>query len=223
MTILAIDTAANFCAACLYDPHSQKVLAQKSEDLGRGHAERLLYLIDACFTHAKLSPHDVTRVAVSVGPGSFTGIRVGVAAARGLALAVKVPVVGVTTFSVIAEEYLAEAPIGDFAVLLKGGRGQIFAQQFSKAGDEDQTPFIITDAGDSKMCEPLENLHSFIGNAADDFDEARAVTGFDRATGNIQTYAKLGATSTLPPKPLYLRSADAKINANFALPHAAVT
>lgn len=223
MTILAIDTAANFCAVCLYDTHSQNVLAQNNEDLGRGHAERLLCLIDACFIQAQLSPQDLTRVAVSVGPGSFTGIRVGVAAARGLALAVKVPVVGVTTFSAIADEYLAEAPIGDFAVLLKGGRGQIFAQKFSKEGDKDQDPFIITDKGDSKMREPLENLHSFIGNAADDFDEARAAAGFDRATGNIQTYAKLGATSTLPPRPLYLRSADAKINANFALPHAAVT
>jgi tRNA threonylcarbamoyl adenosine modification protein YeaZ len=223
MTILAIDTAANFCAACLYDPHSQNVLAQKSEDLGRGHAERLLCLVDACFTHAQLSPQDLTRVAVSVGPGSFTGIRVGVAAARGLALAVKVPVVGVTTFNAIAREYISETPVDDFAVLLKGGRGQVFAQKFSKEGDEDQDPFIITDAGDSKMREPLENLHRFIGNAADDFDEARAVAGFDRATGSIQTYAKLGATSTLPPKPLYLRSADAKINANFALPHAVVT
>ncbi|WP_026479182.1 tRNA (adenosine(37)-N6)-threonylcarbamoyltransferase complex dimerization subunit type 1 TsaB [Ahrensia sp. 13_GOM-1096m] len=223
MTILAIDTSAHICAACLYDPQSQKILAQKSEDLGRGHAERLLSLIDECFTQAGLTPSDLTKIAVSVGPGSFTGIRVGVAAARGLALAIDVPVVGVSTFKSIAYDYVEGGASGDFAVLIKGGRSQIFAQKFVASGAEDEAPFIIADASDLEECAPLEHLQNLIGNAAAEFDAGRAVAGFDAATGSIQAYARLGAKSNLPPKPIYLRSADAKINANFALPHAAVS
>lgn len=221
MTILAIDTAANFCAACLYDPLQHKVMAQISEDLGRGHAERLLAIVDACFEQAEIAPTDISKVAVSVGPGSFTGIRVGVAAARGLAVALDVTAVGVTTFKAIAHAYAHAS--NDFAVLVKGGRGQVFAQEFNAAGDESGPPFIIADSGDSAERASLDHIQSFIGNAAADFDKQRAVSGFDQATGLIEDYAQLGSTSTLPPKPVYLRSADAKINANFALPHASVT
>ena len=97
MIVLAIDTAGVDCSAALYDSAAGKVLSEVTETIGKGHAERLMAVIDEALAVANLPLKSVERVAVVIGPGSFTGIRVGVAAARGLALALGVESVGVTT------------------------------------------------------------------------------------------------------------------------------
>src|SRR5690606_16493325 len=87
MIVLAIDTAGVDCSAALYDGETGRMLAAVTDMIGKGHAERLMSLIDEALAQASLELTDVDRIAVVIGPGSFTGIRVGVAAARGLALA----------------------------------------------------------------------------------------------------------------------------------------
>lgn len=102
MIVLAIDTAGVDCSAAVYDAQNSVVLAEVSETLGKGHAERLMAMIDEALAKAGRDLREVSRIAVTVGPGSFTGIRVGVAAARGLALALGVECVGVSTLAVLA-------------------------------------------------------------------------------------------------------------------------
>ena len=104
MKLLAIDCAANLCAACVYDAAAGKELGRSVRDLGKGHAEHLMAVIDEALKAGGTDYAGLGAVAVSVGPGSFTGLRVGVSAARGLALALKIPAIGVTTLEALAAE-----------------------------------------------------------------------------------------------------------------------
>src|SRR5690606_9789500 len=104
MNILAIDTAASLCAACVYDRDARAESGRAVIDLGKGHAEHIMAIIGEALERAGLGYDAVGAVAVSVGPGSFTGVRVGVAAARGLALALKIPAIGVSTLEALAAE-----------------------------------------------------------------------------------------------------------------------
>jgi len=93
MLVLAIDTALDACSAALIDADDDRVLASESREIGRGHAEHLLPIIDGVMKKAGVKFNDVDRFAVTVGPGSFTGLRVGLSAARGFGLVTKKPVV----------------------------------------------------------------------------------------------------------------------------------
>lgn len=214
MIVLAIDTATNCCAACLYDAESKVLLAGHSDDIGRGHAEHLLGTIDKVLAAADLSFNEIDKIAVSIGPGSFTGIRVGVATARSLGLALDKPTVGVSTLEALAADFASDAP---FAVAIQAGRGQAYVQGFDVGGAVHNKPFIVK--LDNNPSSQVEQVYSnLIGSAAELIDEARAIALLDRATGSIENIASLGATSKTQPSPLYIRSADAKIAEGFALP-----
>ncbi len=220
MLTLAIDTAANFCSACLWDEASDRVLAAEERDIGRGHAEQLMDVIAAVIGKAGRDYADLSRVAVAIGPGSFTGIRVGVATARGLGLALGIPVTGVTTLEAVAADARAETG-GDVTVAVNGGRGQIFIQSFDAAGIPFGEPAAV-EADDAASAVPA-SAEFLAGNAANAVAAAlsRPVeTGIDRATGSVATVARLSAISPHAPVPLYLRGADAKPQTGFALPRA---
>ena len=102
MLILAIDTALDACAAAVLDTETAELRAQESLPIKRGHAESLMPLIARVMQSANLAFTALDRIAVTVGPGSFTGLRVGISAARGLALAAERPAVGLTTLSAYA-------------------------------------------------------------------------------------------------------------------------
>lgn len=223
MLTLAIDTAANFCSACLRDGDADRVLAAEERDIGRGHAEQLVDVVEAVMGASGRDFSAIGRVAVVVGPGSFTGIRVGVAAARGFALALGVPVAGVTTLDAIAADARAGAA-GPLTVAIHGGRGQIFMQSFDAGGKPLAGPQAVG-AGDAAQAVPQASV-LVAGNAAADVAamlDRSVATGIDRATGRIATVARLAATSSREPTPLYLRGADAKPQTGFALPRAGAT
>src|ERR1700753_2363162 len=100
--ILAIDTALDACAACVLDTDTGKMVAQESQPMKRGHAEALMPLIARLIKAAGIGFPALDRIAGTNGPGSFTGLRVGLSAARGIALAADKPVVGVTTLTAYA-------------------------------------------------------------------------------------------------------------------------
>src|SRR5687767_11705385 len=102
MKLLALDTAANLCSVAVLDVESGTILAASSEDIGKGHAERLMTAIEQVAATARISIADIGKIAVSIGPGSFTGVRVGVSTARGFALALKCPAVGISTLQALA-------------------------------------------------------------------------------------------------------------------------
>ncbi len=127
MILLAIDSSASLCAACVYDAASSEELGREVLDLGKGHAEHLMGVIAGALERAGKDYADIGALAVSVGPGSFTGVRVGVSAARGLALALKVPAIGVTTLEALATEGARAFPDRAVLAALDAGRGEIHA------------------------------------------------------------------------------------------------
>ena len=108
MLILAIDTALDACAAAVLDTSANKMLAQESQAMKRGHAEALMPLIARVMKESGIAFDALDRVASTTGPGSFTGLRVGLSAARGIALAAGKPVVGLTTLTAYAAPVVAE-------------------------------------------------------------------------------------------------------------------
>src|SRR6478609_4003883 len=108
MRVLAIDTALAACSAAVLDTEHGGIVASESLPMLRGHAEALLPLLQRVMHQARLSFPDIDRIAVTTGPGSFTGLRVGIAAASGIALGADKPAVGVTTLSAYAAPRVAE-------------------------------------------------------------------------------------------------------------------
>src|SRR5690606_28081274 len=104
MKILAIDTVAELCAACVFDAETVGELGRAVLEVGKGHAEHIMAVVEEALKAASLEYAGLGALAVSVGPGSFTGVRVGVAAARGFALALKIPAIGVTALEALAAE-----------------------------------------------------------------------------------------------------------------------
>ncbi|MDB5581748.1 MAG: tRNA N6-adenosine(37)-N6-threonylcarbamoyltransferase complex dimerization subunit TsaB, partial [Bradyrhizobium sp.] len=108
MLILAIDTALDACAAAVLDTVAGKMIAQESLGMKRGHAEALMPLIARVIEASGVTFTSLDRIAVTTGPGSFTGLRVGLSAARGIALAANRPVVGLTTLTAYAAPLVSE-------------------------------------------------------------------------------------------------------------------
>lgn len=134
MRTLAIDTATAACSVALIDGDS--MIASAHEAVGRGHAERLVPMIASLPQGGRAD-----SILVDCGPGSFTGIRVGLAAARGLGLGWGVPVHGYSSLALIAIRFFLDNPsCTELAVILEGGHGEVFMQCFSSP------PFVAVDA-----------------------------------------------------------------------------
>ncbi len=98
--ILCIDTSGTRCDVALVQETT--VLAQKTVVDRHAHSEKLIGLIDACLSEAGISREKISSVAVTIGPGSFTGLRVGLSAAKGIALSLSIPIIGIPTHDVVA-------------------------------------------------------------------------------------------------------------------------
>lgn len=216
MLILALDTAGVDCAACLYDSSTQTVLAEVTEMIGKGHAERLMALIDQVLEISNKALSDVGRIAVVIGPGSFTGIRVGVAAARGFALSLGVEAVGVTTLETVAAAYHEEVDNKPLAVVFDAKRDEAYFQLFNALGEEVSTPELLN------IDVIRQRLNGFEGDV---IGSGRAVLMSEGASiekdrfpiAVVAKIASLKADGCAKPKPLYLRSPDAKPQTGFAL------
>jgi tRNA threonylcarbamoyladenosine biosynthesis protein TsaB len=223
MVLLAIDTSEAACSVALID--NQVILAQRSEEIGRGHAERLLPLIDAILIDGKTSLSDITRFAVTTGPGTFTGLRIGLSVARGLALPADLPCIGLSGLTVLAAQAFAALGSTDTIVhaVITGRAGQAFHQCF---GGEtlDGLPHPVASAQGLDAAEIAGMIRQepgfVIGSGRGLLAEQRFADVLDikSGMGDIQTIdaGMLGLLSgslnpaLYVPDPLYLRAADAK-------------
>lgn len=143
MIILALDTTLAGCSAAVW--RGAAIVAERLELLDRGHAERLMPLIGVVMAESGVGYGDLDAIAVTVGPGSFTGVRIGLATARGLALATAKPAIGLTTLEVIA--YGAQrARAGAVWVAIGAGRGRVYLQGFAPDGVALAAPAILDEA-----------------------------------------------------------------------------
>jgi tRNA threonylcarbamoyl adenosine modification protein YeaZ len=219
MTLLAIDTSANLCAVCVWE--GDAAVASITQDIGTGHAELLMGMIGDVLAQAGKTYGDLARIGVVIGPGSFTGVRVGVSTARGLALALSIPALGVTTLEGLAHEAHALHPGRPVLAVIDARREQLYSASYdadvrliaepavfdaeataARAGDGET---VLTGSGATALSALLPNSE---------------VSAHD-ATASVETYARLAAAMPLSPdkpKPLYLRGADAKPQASFVLP-----
>jgi len=216
MIILALDTAGVDCAAALYDSGRDTMLGEASDMIGKGHAEHLMGIVDRVLEQAGVALSAVDRIAVTIGPGSFTGIRVGVAAARGFALSLGVPAVGVTTLAVMAEAQRLKTPGRNVLTAMDAKRNEIYLQTFDADGEP------LDEARAVAVEEAQAIAATFEGEIAGSATPLLkpGTTGDHANHFPISIVARLGAAadpSSGKPKPLYLRGPDAKPQAGFAI------
>ncbi len=131
MRLLAIDTALAACSAAVLDTAHGGMVASESLPMVRGHAEALMPLVARVIKASGLAFADLDRIVVTTGPGSFTGLRVGIAAARGFGLATKIPVVGVSTLSAYAAPYLGVDNKNPVLAAIDARPAHVFLQVFA--------------------------------------------------------------------------------------------
>ncbi|MFD3190952.1 tRNA (adenosine(37)-N6)-threonylcarbamoyltransferase complex dimerization subunit type 1 TsaB [Sedimentitalea sp. HM32M-2] len=181
--ILAFDTSAAHCAAALLS--GDRLLADRREDMTRGQAERLIPLLEEILSEGGASWRDLTALGVGIGPGNFTGIRIAVSAARGLALALNIPAVGVSGCQ--ARAWL----------------------------DPDRVPAIPAPRDQVYLCDPgdLRAAPRLLPRSEAASIARHALLTDPSPPGLAEAIARIAAANwrdtTVPPAPLYARAADA--------------
>ena len=217
MLILAIDTALDACAAAVLDTDAGKSIAQESQPMKRGHAEALMPLIARVMKASGIAFASLDRIAVTTGPGSFTGLRVGLSAARGIGLAAGKPVVGLTTLTAYAAPVVGQNAAQPVISAIDARHDHVYFQVVSGDGGSLVKPRVA----------PIEEALAairfgaphLVGNAARilaDRWPAEAPPPFKvdaQPAPDIAWVAWLGAAvspDTAPARPYYLRAPDAK-------------
>jgi tRNA threonylcarbamoyladenosine biosynthesis protein TsaB len=194
--ILAFDTSSAACTAALFD-ETGACFAKADELIGRGHAERLVPMIAELMAGRRAD-----KILVGVGPGSFTGIRVAIAAAHGLAIGWGAEFEGISSLAL-----LAAGADGEVAAAVAGGHGELFVQQFN-AGQP---------TSDVLNLPPAEAAHAIsaalvVGSGAQRLVEARGWGEAREQWPSAVNALKLPlALRSLPPRPVYARAPDARI------------
>ena len=212
MRILAVDTALGGCSVALLE--DEKILVHIFEAMDRGHAERLAPMADEAMKQAGVDFLALDRLAVTTGPGTFTGQRVGLAFMRGLRLALKKPLIGITTLEAIAAAAQDETGQQKAAVIHDARR---------------EEAYLLLRNGDVAVHEPvvlpfrdaIESIRAFgpcavAGTGAQSATEALG-TDFTLSAVRqpdalwVAHLAQRAAVPTEAPGPLYLRAPDAKL------------
>lgn len=203
--ILALDTSTAACTAALLERNGT-IVASRDELIGRGHAERLMPMIEEM-----LEGHVPTRIIVGVGPGSFTGLRVGIAAAHGMAIGWSIPLSGMNSLALLA----ASAPPGEgkVAAAMTGGHGELFVQTFDRKKLNATGPVLnlSAQAAAMKVDAPL-----VVGSGAEALVAARhSGEALPLNPSASRALALPELLRMLECRPIYARAPDAKVPAQL--------
>jgi len=201
MRVLVIDTALDACTAAVFE--EGRALGLRSEVMARGHSERLGGFVRDAVAEAGGGFEALDRIGVTVGPGSFTGLRVGLAFAQGLGAALGLPVVGVSTLAALARS--ADGGQGTTAAVIDARRGQVYLQLFETGHPASEPEAVSLEDAITRLADRSWRI---TGSGA-------TLVGGEVSTVTAPDPAALAAlTSALdpanhPPRPLYLRAPDA--------------
>lgn len=216
MRILAIDTALAAASACVFDGEMSATLAEETVWMARGHDQTIMPLIQRVVDATEGGRAAIERVAVTVGPGSFTGLRVGISAARAIGLALGVPVLGVSTLAAYAAPLVLDWSDGVCAAAIDARNDRVYVTAFANG-----RPIIP-----ARIATPREAIRAMgsgpirlagSGAAALAIEawamglQAEVVN--DAGAPDISYVARLGLAAepaSAPPKPLYLQAPDYK-------------
>ncbi len=210
MKILSLDTAMAACSAAVVDTDRLLPLAAAFQPMERGHAEALAPMVAEVMRASGLQFSEIDRIAVTVGPGTFTGVRIGLSFARGLGLARGIPVIGIDSLSAIAANEANSVPL---LVVSDARNGEVYAAAFDEARQLISGPCITTPVG---AVEGLRRNTLVIGTAKSTVLASSGRIGLTAAAaGDLPVAARFArlAASVSPgdmPAPLYLRAPDAR-------------
>ena len=217
MRVLAIDTALAACSAAVLDMSRGGITASETLTMSRGHAEALMPLVARVMDRAELEFADLDRIAVTTGPGSFTGLRVGISASRGIALAAGKPAIGLSTLAGFAAPLIAEDDDSNVIAAIDARHDHVYIQVFGTGGRTLVSPRIATlrDALRAAVTGPVRVIGTAAGLLAAAWPKGveRPLQVDERGAPDIAWIARLGAAAAEgygPPRPLYLRAPDAQ-------------
>jgi tRNA threonylcarbamoyl adenosine modification protein YeaZ len=202
MRTLAIECATEACSAALFE--GDALVDGRCEILGRGHAERLVPMIAELPGKGRAE-----RIAVSLGPGSFTGVRIGLAAARALGLAWKAEVLGYPTLALVAAMARAQRPGKPVSVCMSGGHGEWFVQNFGPDGEPDSDLLSLPPHPAARMCRHTVIAGSEAQAAAEILDDGRDALDLRPDARQANLLRKREIVSQLSP--IYGRAPDARL------------
>ncbi len=212
MRILAVDTALGACSVAILD--DDKLIAHRLTVMERGHAEALAPMVEATMQDAACDFSSLDRLAVTTGPGTFTGQRVGLAFMRGLRVALDKPLIGVTTLSVMAHQAMAETgrPVG---VALHDARRDEVYLEFVGALQSPPRVLLFADAiaRIAEITQPFVLAGTAAPRAHEHFRDAVLSEVRQPDALWVAKLARDLPAPDAPPKPLYLRPPDAKLPA----------
>ena len=200
MRVLVLDTALGACTAAVFD--DGVALAIRSEMMMRGHAERLAGFARDAVAEAGVGFETLGRIGVTVGPGSFTGLRVGLAFAQGLGAALDRPVLGISTLQALA----ASVPAGSAAAVIDARRGEVYLQCFRNGAPAGAPEALAVEVARARLA---EGGWSLVGSGAGVLFPDRPSPVIDPAPEALATLTASLDPAAHPPRPLYLRAPDA--------------
>jgi tRNA threonylcarbamoyladenosine biosynthesis protein TsaB len=210
--ILAVDTALGACSVAVLD--DDVVRAHRWVVMERGHAEALAPMVEETMKDAGLAFAALDRLAVTTGPGTFTGQRVGLAFMRGLRIALKKPLAGVTTLAAMAHQAMAETGLREAAALHDARRGEVYIEF---AGATPSEPAIRPFDEAIAAIAAHTSLLSLAGTAAPAAHAQLPKTVLSNVRQPdalwVARLARTMQTTDAPPRPLYLRAPDARLPA----------
>ncbi len=219
MNILALETSMGACsAAVLRNGGAAPKLLARYAPMERGHAEAVMPMVEEVMAEARLDFADLGLIAVTTGPGSFTGVRIAIAAARGLALVTTAKLFGTDSLTVMARvAQKSGAPNGPLAVAADARRGMLYFGLYDAAGRKLEGPLLLAPDDAAAMLPP--ELRSAVGSGASLLAAAARLRGLAIEAGlpelqpDAAALAEIACVSgeTTPIlRPLYLRPPDAK-------------
>jgi tRNA threonylcarbamoyladenosine biosynthesis protein TsaB len=219
MKILAADTALGACSVAVIS--GDRVLAHAFTPMERGHAEALAPMVEKAMADAGLSFKALERLAVTIGPGTFTGQRVGLSFMRGLRVALKIPLLGLTSLAVMAQQAMAESGASRAAAIHDARRDEVYLEVVDPERSG-HGPALVSFAEAVARIAALANVSSIALAGTAQSRVNQTVTNANILQTAIVApdalwLARLSAglaPSDETPKPLYLRAPDAKIAAN---------